>query len=98
MAALAGVKQKELIELVQAHHPHLGEVEIRKLLNRAQDIICEETEILSRWFTDTTVADQRYYALDGDILKIGRVELTDGDGNYYEIPRLNDEPNLGDTA
>lgn len=96
--ALAGVKQQELIELIQQHHSHLGETEIRKLLNRAQDIICEETEILSRWFSDTTVADQRLYTLDGDILKISRVELTDEDGNYYLIPRLNQEPDLGDTT
>lgn len=96
--AISGINQKELIELVQAHHPHMGEVEIRKLLNRAQDIICEETEILRRWFSDTTVADQRLYTFDELILKVNRVELTDSDGNYYMIPRLSQEPVLGDTT
>ena len=28
---------KEMIELVQQHHPHMGETEIVKLLNRAKD-------------------------------------------------------------
>ena len=98
MAALSGIQQKELIELVQQHHPHIGETEIRKMLNRAQDIICEETNILEEWFTDTTVADQRYYDFDDLLLKIETVQLTDEDGNYYEIQRLSNPPALGDTA
>ncbi len=96
MAALDGIKQQELIELVQQHHRHMGETEIRKLLNRAQDIVCEETEILRRWFKDTTVSAQRFYTFDTDILKVNRVELTDADGNYYAIPRLSQQPELGD--
>ena len=34
------MKTKEMIELVQQHHPHLGEVEAIKLLNRAKDDFC----------------------------------------------------------
>ena len=96
MAAITGVQQKELIELVQQHHPQMGEVEIRKLLNRAQEIVCEETDILQRWFTETTVADQRFYDLDADLLRIKRVELSDSNGTYYVIPRLSNPPSLGD--
>jgi len=96
MAELSGVQQRELIELVKQHHPHLGETEIRKLLNRAQNIICEETEALENWFTDTTVADQRFYDFDDLLIRVKRVELTDNDGNYYAIPQLSNPPDLGD--
>ena len=51
---------KEMIELVQQHHPHMGETEIVKHLNRTKDEFCEETEIYKK--TDTnidTIADQR---------------------------------------
>ena len=37
---------KEMIELVQQHHPHMGETEIVKLLNRAKNDFCAKTEIL----------------------------------------------------
>ena len=40
------MKQKEMIELVQQHHPHMGEKEIRKLLNREMDNFTESTGIL----------------------------------------------------
>ena len=88
--------QLQMIEMVKQHHPHIGETEIRKLLNRAQRLLAEETGILERWFTDETTADQRLYSLDEDILEIKRVELSDEDGNYYMIPRLIDKPELGD--
>ena len=34
------MKLLEMIELVQQHHPHMGEQEIRLLLNRASDDFC----------------------------------------------------------
>ena len=42
---------KEMIELVQQHHTHMGEVEIIKLLNRAKDDFCAETEIVKKKYT-----------------------------------------------
>ena len=52
----------EYIELVQQHHPHMGETEILKLINRAMEDFATETECLKRLkdITDT-VAGQRYY-------------------------------------
>ena len=70
------MKQKEMIELVQQHHPHMGEKEIRKLLNRAMDNFTESTGILEASYTDTTVANQRFYDLNSNILKISKVTLT----------------------
>ena len=42
---------KEMIELVKQHHPHMGEVEVLKLLNRAKDDYCAQTEIVKKRYT-----------------------------------------------
>jgi len=85
--------QKEMIEVIQQHHPDAGEVIIRKALNRAQDDFSAKTKILTV-FTDAsilTVTDKRYYDLHPETLEIKRVELDD-----IEIKRLTDRPIAGD--
>ena len=77
------MKQKELIELVQQHHPHLMEKEARLLLNRASDDFSAQTEINDTSFKDITIADQRFYFLGNTILKIRRVDIED-----KQIPRM----------
>ena len=67
----------EMIELVQQHHPHMGEVEVIKLINRAKNDFCARTEIVKDTFTATTTADKRYYNLDKRILRIQNVWLND---------------------
>ena len=98
----------ELIELVQQHHSHMGEVEILKLINRAMDDFTAETECLKRYKTiGTTTAGQRYYPAAGseledteiggntDILRIMNVWVDD-----VLIPRIvsKDEALLIDDA
>ena len=83
---------KEMIELVQQHHPHMGETEIVKLLNRAKNDFCAKTEILKTTKTISTVANQRYYNLDKTILKIKDVWL-----DSVKIPRLIAKPIIDDT-
>ena len=85
------MKNKEMIELVQQHHHHLGEVEIIKLLNRAKDDFCAKTEIVKDTYTSTTVANQRYYTLDDKIIKINSVWLND-----VKIPMLIGKPIIDD--
>ena len=68
---------KEMIELVQQHHAHMGEVEVIKLINRAKNDFCARTEIVKDTFTATTTADKRYYNLDKRILRIQSVWLND---------------------
>jgi len=80
--------QKELIELVQQHFPNKGHVEIRKMLNRAQDEICSSAEPLQSFLEITTVAGTRFYTPAVDIIKISRVEMQDENGQYFQIPRL----------
>ena len=36
---------KQMIELIQQHHPHISETEALLLLNEAKDELCEEAEI-----------------------------------------------------
>lgn len=69
------MKQRELIELIQQHHPHLRDVEARKLLNRASDDFCSKTDIIDTSWTDLTVSGQRYYNLGFEVLRVKRVDL-----------------------
>ena len=85
------MKLKEIMELVQQHHPHMGETEILKAAKRASDQFCSETEILKGTYFQDTVADQWYYPLDPNILQIREVYI-DGE----KIPRLVTPPPLED--
>ena len=82
---------KEMIELIQQHHPHIGEKEGLKLLNRAKDDFCSQTEIVKDTYTTSTVANQRYYTIDTKILKILSVWLND-----VQIPMLIGKPIIDD--
>ena len=66
---------KEMIELVQQHHPHMGENEIVKLLNRAKNDFCARTEIVKDSYVFDTVVNQRYYDINEKIIKIKSVWL-----------------------
>ena len=68
---------KEMIELIQLHHPHMGEVEIVKRLNSAKDDFCAKTEMIKDSYTFNTVANTRYYDIDNRIIKIKNVWLND---------------------
>tara|TARA_R110002020_G_scaffold128392_4_gene287765 strand:+ start:2453 stop:2761 length:309 start_codon:yes stop_codon:yes gene_type:complete len=88
--AYGAMTQRELIELVQQHHPKMGETECRKAINRAQSQFCSETDIIEDTFTDTVIEGQRYYKLaqsnalgNHPILDIKRVDI---EGEV--IPRL----------
>ena len=74
---------KEMVELVQQHHPHIGEVELVRLINRAKYDFCLKTEMIKDSYTSSTVANQRYYTLPDSLLKITSVWLKD-----TQIPQL----------
>ena len=83
---------KEMIELVQQHHPHMKEFEIVKLLNRAKDSFCEETDIYKKTdATIDTVADTRWYTIPTGLLKIEDVYFDE-----VKIPRLQGNPKIND--
>ncbi len=85
------MKQLELIELVQQHHPMMGYTEIRKALNRAQNDYCARTELIKTTYTQDSVAGRRYYELDENILKVTSVQIND-----VTIPRLQGNPIIDD--
>lgn len=74
-----------MVELVQQHHPNMGEVQVRKLLNRAIQNFAAESEIYHTVFLldGDTVAGQRYYTLDTDILAVKEIFI-----NKKFTPRL----------
>ena len=90
--------QTQIIEMVQMHHPEMGETEIRLYLNKALDEFCENTRILKGQQTFTTTADTRYYKLD-DLDADGSeadqhkfIDVSRVDYNNYQISRLQDPP------
>lgn len=85
--------QKQMIELIQIHHPDMGETEARLYLNKALKEFCRETKILSGSTTFSTVADQRYYPLDSKVLEITRVDVDD-----YRVDRLVGLPEKSDVS
>jgi hypothetical protein len=88
------METKEMIELIQQHHPHIGEVEAIKLLNRSMEEFCERTDIYKK--TDnsiTTVADQRWYSVPSGLLKIEEVYFDD-----VKISRLQGNPIINDES
>ena len=82
---------KEMIELIQQHHPHVGEKEALNWLNRAKDDFCDRTEIVKDSYTATVNKDQRYYTIPDTVLKIRSVWLND-----VEIPKIVGKPIIDD--
>ena len=85
------MKQIELIELIQQHHPNMGYTEIRKSLNRAQNDYCARTELIKETYVQNSIAGHRYYNLNDNILKILSIQIND-----VEIPRLQGNPIIDD--
>ena len=76
----------EMSELVRQHHDHMGQTEIRKILNRALNDFAIRTKVVQTSFTFDITADNqedRWIWLDDDIIDIERVEV-----DSYVIPRL----------
>ena len=80
--------QKQLIELVQQHHPQMNAQEIIKMINRAQDEYTTRTRILESSKEITVVADQRRYSLSVDGDKDEIMEIKDVDLNGETISRF----------
>ena len=85
------MKQSELIEMVQQHHPDIGETTVRKALNRAQDDLSSKTGIVQGVGDDTLAVAKRYYDLDPGMLEIKKVQI-----DNITIKRLLSHPIEGD--
>ena len=92
------MKQQQMIEMIQKHHPEMTATEIRIYLNKALDEFCEQTKILKGQQTFTTASSQRYYKLndlDGDDSGTDQHKFIDVDRvdyDNYQVSRLQDPP------
>ena len=85
-------------EIVKQHHPHMGDTEIRLLLNRTVDDFSVKTELIKESWSlssdsSASVANQRYYILPTDVVRITEVYVND-----VRIPRLIGKPIIDDTT
>lgn len=98
---------KQMIELIQQHHSHIGETEALLLLNQAKDDFCQDTEMVKTQSTFTTSANQLLYdnaelGEDGDgtpsvILKVLDVWIGDA-GSEIKASRLQGTLNIKDSV
>jgi len=85
------VKQKNMVELVNQHHPDVGEQQIRIWLNDALREFSRRTKIIKKAYTFDTNLNERYYGLPEYIIEVNSVDY---DG--YKIPRLIGKPTKRD--
>ena len=93
---------KQMIELIQQHHSHIGETEALLWLNQAKDDFCQDTEMVKTQTTFTTTANQLIYddaqlAADGTILKVLDVWIGDS-GSEIKASRLQGTLNIKDSV
>ena len=98
---MANLTAKKMIELVQQHHPHMGQTEILMLINQVKDEFCEDTKMVQMLDeTLDTVVDKRWYTVpnfnshtdsSGHLISIEEVYIDD-----VKIPRLQGNPKIDD--
>ena len=67
----------ELLERIKLSHPNETDQNLVKLLNMASDDFCRKTEVIDSSFTITSVAEQRFYPLVKNFLRIDSVDIDD---------------------
>lgn len=90
------MKLKEMVELIQQHHPQMGAQEIIKMINRAQDEYSSRTRILESNTDITVVENQRRYSLNLAGNKDEIMEIKSVDLNGEEIKRYIGRPHKRD--
>jgi hypothetical protein len=86
------MKLKEMVELVQQHHPQMGGQEIVKMINRAQDEYSSRTRLSEDSHTYTVVNGQRRYSLNVSGNKDAIMEIKNVDLNGKTIKRFIGRP------
>lgn len=96
--------QKQMIELVQQHHPDMGQSEARIHLSHALRDFCAKSRILKKTYrltvaTNSTTGNANTYYPFTDLADLADTSTTDGerileiervDYDGYEIPRITD--------
>ena len=87
--------QKVMIELIKQHHGQVSDAQARLWLNQAMKDFCRKTKTLESAFQFTTTADQRFYDLPQDCVKVLDIRCkhhNNEDDKYRSIPRSIYEP------
>lgn len=79
---------RQMVELIQQHHPSMGQTEAIHFLNEALEDFSVQTRMTEGSYTFPTVVDTRYYTLPDNILEIKQVYYDAGTSKGKRIPRL----------
>jgi hypothetical protein len=79
---------RQMVELVQQHHPSMGQTEAIHFLNEALEDFSIQTRMVEGSYTFPTAIDQRYYTLPDNIIEIKQVFYDAGNSKGKRIPRL----------
>ncbi len=85
------MKLKEYMDIISEAYPEVELADVIKILNRAIEDFSERTEIVKDSYNASTVANQRYYNLPDDVIKIISVDVDD-----EVAPKLIGEPSKRD--
>ena len=81
----------EITELIKQHHPELSGRQYEIYIEMAADRIAEETGITKKTYLIDSVAGQRWYDLNMNIMRIDKVYFND-----VKIPKLIGDPIIDD--
>ena len=81
----------EITELIKQHHPELSGRQYEMYIEMASDRIAEETGITKKTYLIDSVAGQRWYDLNMNIMRIDKVYFND-----VKIPKLIGDPIIDD--
>ncbi len=85
------MKLKEYFDIASDSYPEVELADVVKILNRAIEDFSERTEIVKNSYKTNTVAGQRFYNLDENIIKIISVDV-----DNETAPKLIGEPSKRD--
>ena len=81
------MKLQELVEMLQVTHPGVSVLTLIKALNRASNDFCRRTECVESSFHTNEQADQRFYDLPKEIIRIFSIDV-----NGETAPKLIGRP------
>ena len=98
---------REMIDLIQMHHPQMGDKECVVYINQAMDEFSAKTRMVIDEVTVDCIADQRIYQFDDlstapatsskYLLEVQEVFLKESGKEFEKIPRLLTKPAIKDT-
>ena len=85
------MKLKEYVDIISEAYPEVELADVIKILNRAIEDFSERTKIVKNSYNSSTVAGQRFYTVNEDIIEIISVDI-----DNEVVPKLIGEPSKRD--